>query len=271
MKPPMINQQIIQSVLNRLGDNTQLNLHLFESIDSTNRFLKELPRSLPSTLSCCVAETQTAGRGRFGRHWHSPFGEHIYCSFRWPYQGKLSALSGLSLVVSLAILAMLNSLSIADDIQIKWPNDLLWHGKKLCGTLIEMVGEHNQRLDVIIGIGLNVNSVIPPSPGLVNPWCSLIDITGKKLDRNELIGRLINQLQQHLAQFITDGFAAFMARWQRVDYLYDQMITVLHHTDIIEGRAKGVNAVGQLRLVDKRGAIQELSSGDTSLSAAIAR
>lgn len=271
MKPSMINQQIIQSVLNRLGDNTQLNLHLFESIDSTNRFLKELPPSPPSTLSFCVAETQTAGRGRFGRHWYSPFGENIYCSFRWPYQGKLSALSGLSLVVSLAILAMLNSLSIADDIQIKWPNDLLWHEKKLCGTLIEMVGEHKQRVDVIIGIGLNVNSILPPSPDLAKPWCSLIDITGKKLDRNELIARLINQLQKHLAQFITDGFSAFMARWQRVDYLYDQMITVLHHTEIIEGRAKGINEVGQLLLVDKRGTMHELSSGDTSLSAAIAR
>lgn len=240
------------------------NLHLFASIDSTNRFLKELTSS--PLIEVCCAEMQSNGRGRFGRHWHSPFGENIYCSSRWHFDCDLSRLSGLSLIVSLAIMKALADLGIREDIKVKWPNDILWQNKKLCGNLIEVIAESNGGAEVVIGIGLNVNADTANRPLIDNKaWCSLYDITGKFLDRNELIAGLITRLHLFLTKFMSQGFAAFMTQWQEIDYLQDKIITVTNHLGAISGRANGVNETGQLILVDERGILHYLSSGDTSL------
>ncbi len=256
----LLNEERIQKELSLKHFINPIKLHLLASIDSTNRQLKEIASS--GLIDVCCAETQTAGRGRFGRHWHSPFGENIYCSSRWHFFCDLPQLAGLSLVVSLAILATLNDLGIKDFIQIKWPNDILWHDKKLCGNLIEVITESNHRVDVVIGIGLNVNS--PPSKD--KPWCSLLDITGKHIDRNVIIANLIAQLSQHLQTFIEQGFEKFMTDWRLNDYLYGKSITISHPTGTLNGIAQGVNEGGQLILLDKMGETHTLSSGDSSLN-----
>ncbi|WP_133127206.1 biotin--[acetyl-CoA-carboxylase] ligase [Legionella nagasakiensis] len=240
-----------------------LHVHLFASIDSTNRFLKELPQSM--SMDICCAERQTEGRGRFGRHWHSPFGENIYLSSRWSFNCDLSQLSGMSLVVSLAILSALEKLNIHEGIRVKWPNDLLWNGKKLCGSLIEINAESHGITEVVIGIGLNVNSATNHQLPLDRPWCSLYDITGQPWDRNLLIVQLIMQLYDTLQQFLLHGFSFFQEQWQRVDYLKNQVIRVNYPLGFLCGQAQGVNEAGQLILVDKDGKAHYLSSGDTSL------
>ena len=203
--------------------NQALTLHLFASLDSTNRFLKTHPT--PTPLTCCISETQTTGRGRFGRHWHSPFGENIYCSFACRSEGDPSHLSGLSLVISLAIHATLQRYTNS-PIAIKWPNDLLWHDKKLAGTLIEMTAECHGGTDLIIGIGLNVNTQTQYDKALERPWCSLRDIVGHTVDRNNLIAELITQLSQHLKRFNQVGFSAFHEQWDAYDYLKKRMTTL---------------------------------------------
>ena len=259
-----LNEEALREQLSLKHFKTPIDFHLFASIDSTNRQLKEIPYH--GAIDVCCAETQTAGRGRFGRHWHSPFGENIYCSSRWHFDCDLSRLSGLSLVVSLAILATLNDMGINDAIKIKWPNDLLWQHKKLCGSLIEVIAESNSRVEVIIGIGLNVNSATTNLPVSIDkPWCSLLDITDHYIDRNALIARLITQLSQHLQIFIEHGFTAFIADWHHSDYLYGENITVSHPTGALSGIAQGVNEGGQLILMDEMNVTHYLSSGDTSL------
>ncbi|ETO93620.1 biotin--[acetyl-CoA-carboxylase] ligase [Legionella oakridgensis] len=261
----LLDEACIRQALTNHDFHLPLNFHLFASIDSTNRFLKELPEH--STLGICCAEQQTQGRGRFGRHWHSPFGENIYFSSRWQFDCDLSQLSGMSLVVSLAILASLNELGIDDKIGVKWPNDLLWQGKKLCGSLIEISAESNGKTDVVIGIGLNVNSITEHQPPLEKPWCSLYDITGKPWDRNRLIAQLIIQLHAFLQRFLTHGFSFFQEQWQQADCLKNQMIRVNYPLGFLYGKAIGVNDVGQLILEDETGEMHYLSSGDTSLHA----
>ena len=228
-----------------------INVRVLDTVDSTNQFLKNLPTS--DTIEVCCAETQTHGRGRFGRSWHSPKGENIYFSIRWHLDCHFSQWSGLSLVVSMTILSVLNK--IDNTIRIKWPNDLLWQGKKLCGNLIEVVN----RSDVVIGIGLNVNSSADKL------WCSLYEITRQRFDRNELIAQLITQMDNDLKQFLTHGFGFFMPAWQGVDYLYGQLITVSQPTGFLSGKANGINEAGQLILIDNEGETHYLSSGDTSL------
>lgn len=262
MKP--LDEQLIRQHLDNKLFTKQTNLHLFATIDSTNQFLKELAHN--ASIDICCAEKQTRGRGRFGRQWVSPFGENIYCSSRWELNCCLSHLSGLSLVVGLAILATLQDINIHQDIRIKWPNDILWGAKKLCGILIEIIAETNSCAQVIIGIGMNVNTATHEQPLPDKPWCSLYEITGTYFDRNSLLANLIYHLDQYLEKFLSMGFSAFSHDWQKVDYLQGQFIKVSQPTGSISGYACGINELGQLCLRDELGKMHYLSIGDTSLS-----
>ncbi|MBA3536822.1 MAG: biotin--[acetyl-CoA-carboxylase] ligase [Tatlockia sp.] len=266
LSQPMIplEEQLIRQHLESRHYNKPLNFHLFAELGSTNQFLKEL--AINSAINICCAEKQTQGRGRFGRHWLSPFGENIYFSSRWELNCCLSDLSGLSLVVSLAILASLNDSTIQKDIRIKWPNDILWGNKKLCGILIEISAKTNSCAQVIIGIGMNVNTATHEQPQVEIPWCSLYEITDKYYDRNKILANLIYQLNTYLDKFLLSGFAAFADEWQNLDYLQGQFIKVTQPTGFISGLACGVTELGQLCLRDEKDKMHYLSSGDSSLS-----
>lgn len=251
--------------------NQVLDLHILASVDSTSRFLKN--QDLNSNFTVCVAETQTHGRGRFSRPWHSPLGEHIYCSVAWRFEGALAKLSGLSLVVSLAVHAAIEALFHELNIQpssqpitIKWPNDLLWHHKKLAGILIEIANEADGIIDVIIGIGLNVNACANNHTPIDQPWCALRDIVQQDMDRNRLLTLLIVQLDHHLRGFSEQGFEAYQASWQAHDHLFGRCITVSTSQGKRTGRAQGINNRGYLQLIDEHGVTHTLSSGDTSLA-----
>lgn len=265
LKKPFIplDECLIRQNLNNRNYSKPLNFHLFSELDSTNQFLKELP--LNCAINLCCAEKQTKGRGRFGRHWHSPFGENIYFSGRWDLDCCLSDLSGLSLVIGLAILAALRDCAVYEDIRIKWPNDILWKTKKLCGILIEAIAETNSCAQIIIGIGINVNTATKEQPSIALPWCSLYEITDQYFDRNTIIASLIDQLNNYLDKFLQSGFSVFANEWQNLDYLDGQDINVSQPTGSIRGKACGVTALGQLCLQDEQGKIHYLSSGDTSL------
>lgn len=255
----LLNKSAIHHHLSTLSFPHPIVIHQLQSIDSTNQFLKDLPPS--HTIELCCAETQTNGRGRLGRTWHSPFAENIYCSIRLPATHQLNRLAGLSLVVSIAVIATLNQLGIHDTIKIKWPNDLLWNGQKLCGNLIEIASDSS----VVIGIGLNVNSITQNHSLPDKPWCSLYEITHQIWDRNLLIAHLLSQLDHHIQQLIHHRLQSFLPTWQRLDYLLGHKITVSHHSKIVTGLALGIDTTGQLLLKDASDIIHHLSSGDTTL------
>jgi len=256
-----LSEQRIRDCLNSENFNQAIDVHLFSSINSTNRYLKELALEQTTTLVLCTAETQTEGRGRFGRNWHSPLGENIYCSTRWTFNCSQSQLSGLSLVVSLAVTATLSEWTLLEQINIKWPNDIIWKNKKLCGSLIEVITSNNVSCYVVIGIGLNVNSMDHPDTN----WCSLYDITKQYIDRNKLLAKLIIQLDRHIKMFSDKGFLGFMEKWDAVDYLKNKPITITHPLGTRSGIATGVSDTGLLILIDDEGTSHHLSSGDTSL------
>lgn len=243
--------------------NPLIQLDILENIDSTNRFLKNQPHQ--NNIQICCAETQTQGRGRFGRAWHSPFGENIYFSARYRLDCNISLLSGLSLVTSLAVIQTLSELGLNDNLIIKWPNDILWKGRKLSGCLIELIPESNHT-EIIIGIGINVNSDTRAHPLPDKPWCSLLDISGKLQNRNQIIGRLIEHLHQHIQCLQTSGLKPFLEKWHAVDGLYGQWITVSTPTQMISGFAEGIDELGRLILADRHGELHYLSSGETSLA-----
>jgi BirA family biotin operon repressor/biotin-[acetyl-CoA-carboxylase] ligase len=208
---------------------------------------------------------QTQGRGRFGRQWYSPFGENIYCSSRWILNCDLTKLSGLSLITSLAVLATINNIYPDPNIKIKWPNDILWGNKKLCGTLIEIMTESNSTIQVVIGIGLNVNSDSQNHIVLDKPWCSLYEISQQHYNRNLIIAQLIINLERYIKKFLNNTLGDFMEEWNGVDYLYGKHINVAQTDGSISGKAKGINQLGQLLLEDDNKTIHVLSSGDATL------
>lgn len=256
----------IREVLTSRGSMRQaLHFHVLDDIDSTNRYLKEGAKR-PEIQVCC-AEKQSQGRGRFNRPWVSPFGENIYLSCRWQLKLPSESISVLSLVLALALLDGLElSLGHTSDVRIKWPNDLLWNDKKLSGILIEIVSEMNGVFDVVIGIGLNVNTDSKINPLTEKASCSLFDITGTLFDRNAIIAHILISLEKSIQLLQNSGFQAFESRWQSKDYLEGKFINVTQMGKRIEGLASGVNYLGQLRLVDESGVTHYLSSGDTSLS-----
>lgn len=257
----LLDKDQIQDELNKQHFTLPYHLHLFQTIDSTNRYLKELPPS--SNLEICIAEEQTQGRGRFGRHWHSPFGENIYLSTRWNLQCDLNKLSGLSLVISLAIVNALKEFDIADGIKIKWPNDVLWGDKKLCGSLLESVS--NGLNQIIIGIGLNVNSDTHKHQLPDKSWCSLFEISRQFYNRNAIVVTLINTLYEYLYKFLQADLSLFMQEWQNLDYLEGKVITLKQGNCKFMGEACGVNKSGNLIIKDEFGLKHYVSADEITL------
>lgn len=257
----LLNEAEIRQHIHSL--NPMIQFDILDTIDSTNRFLKSKPRQ--NDIHICCAETQTQGRGRFGRTWHSPFGENIYFSARYHLACDITLLSGLSLVTSLAVIQTLNELGLNDNLSIKWPNDIHWQGRKLSGCLIELIPDSEQ-IVVVIGIGINVNSNTQAHPLPDKPWCSLLDISGQLQNRNQIIGRLIEHLHQHLQCLQTSGLKHFIDQWRVVDALYGQAITVSTSTGIITGLANGIDETGRLILIDANNDVQHLSSGETTIA-----
>ena len=260
----LLASEKIKSILTHLNFKISYELYCLSTIDSTNRFLNDLPPN--QLVRYCCAEEQTAGRGRFGRQWNSPFGENIYFSGRWVLSEKLNKLSGLSLIVGLAVVDCLKKQGVNEKISVKWPNDLYWKTKKLGGILIELNTKNQGKSDLTIGIGLNVNTGSTSRNLSDKPWCSLLDITGDTFDRNELIADLIITLNCYLEDFLRTGFETFKPLWENVDYLKDKWVTVSQPKGKLSGYARGVNADGHLRLQDSTGTLHDVSAGEASLS-----
>lgn len=216
-------------------------------ITSTNDYLiQRLP-----TISCgtvCTTEAQTAGKGRMGRTWRSPFGTNIYLSLYWRFPCKLHELSGLSLVVGLAILESLKEIApIPAELGIKWPNDIWYKGAKLCGILIESIGKTTGAqppyTDVVIGIGMNVNMMAKDAS---NVMIDLRRIFGFIPSRNHVIASMLNALACALNRFQQRGFIDFTKEWAQYDLLAGKIVTLSSEHQAQTGVAQGVNERGEL-------------------------
>ncbi|WP_232058662.1 biotin--[acetyl-CoA-carboxylase] ligase [Aquicella lusitana] len=248
-----------QKIKKRL--NEKVDLHLFESIASTNDYLKSIKPV--KGISFCLAEQQTSGKGRLNREWYSPFGRNIYLSCLYSFQKDISELSGLSLVISLTILKTLKNYGIT-GLFVKWPNDIVHGNKKIAGSLIEIQAETHGFCQAIIGVGLNVNMLGGDLP-ITQAWTSMRKILGSPVDRNELCARLINTLLADLREFEEVGFSGFVDRWSEADALANQTITLKNVREEIRGKVAGINEHGHLLLRLANGSIRAFSSGDTSI------
>lgn len=260
--------------LKKIIENTDLKYHkyltkekiiIFKQIASTNSYLLDCAKNPDNQLIFCLAEMQTAGRGRLNRNWISPLG-NIYLSILWKFNLNLKNLSGLSPAIGVAISRTLAAGGI-ENISLKWPNDILYEDSKLAGILIETLAgiKHTQ---AVIGIGININNAsmlggdlaidntlrlttankLLPKPFSKQFLMNITNNINNIFELNILLGSLITNILDILLIFEIQGLAPFVTEWQLKNYTLNKLVTIYNHNkqSIIKGVNKGIDNNGAL-------------------------
>ncbi len=241
----------------------RLRVRVVPVTDSTSSRLLETPaQNDPQAL---LAEFQTAGRGRRGRSWLSPFGTQLALSLAWSYDALPPQLTALPLAVGVICARVLQAQGAA--VALKWPNDLVVRGengelRKLGGILLEHRGEGGGGCRVVVGIGINLS--VPPGQAatVAQPWINLGELI--PVARNRLAADLLQALERMLAEYPQTGFAPLAADWARFDVAAGHAVRVLIGERPLDGIACGIDAHGAL-IVEAHGVRHHLHSGEISL------
>jgi BirA family biotin operon repressor/biotin-[acetyl-CoA-carboxylase] ligase len=236
-------------------------VEVHSSLASTNTHLGERLDQLDgSTL--CFAEHQTAGRGRHGREWVSPYGANLYFSLYHRFPLAMQELGGLSLAIGAAVAEVLSE-SIP-DIRLKWPNDLLLDGRKLAGILVDVHGSADGPVDTVIGVGLNVAMPLEQGGTIDQPWT---DLRGRMEDvpsRNSLAIALSVAVLEATQQFRGVLPETYLRSWRRFDAWQGEPVRLQRGPEAVLGVHAGIADDGSLRmLVD--GQERLFQSGEVSL------
>ena len=230
-----------------------LECHFFDSIESTNLFLTNRPFS--NKVQLCLAREQTQGKGQYGRNWESQRDGSILFSIRRNFPQECN-LNGLSLVVGLAIIKVLEKDCLVEGFKIKWPNDIFFEGKKLAGVLLENQMQSGNQ-SVVIGVGINY--ALDQSMKFEIPWTDLAKITKTVPDIKLLTAEIINNILVMSEHFIAFGFDDFKLNWERYDMLQGKKVKYTDLKDSFEGEVVGVSSQGALKILTKNG-VKELHS-----------
>lgn len=230
---------------------------------STNDVVLGRLRAGDSSCVAILAEQQTAGRGRRGRPWVSPYAANIYLSLPWQFSGGFSALDGLSLAVGVALCDAAVEAGV-QGVGLKWPNDLVCGGRKLGGILIEVSGEASGPCAAIIGVGLNVAMSRNLAVEIDQPWTDLAREGAMYGSRNQLAARMLTCLAEAMAKFTEQGLVAFLERWRQYDAISGKAIRVVVGETSVSGIARGIDGRGGL-LVEIEGASRIFYGGEVSV------
>lgn len=246
-------------------------LEVFTDLESTNRHLLEGPAPTPGELAACVAEYQSAGRGRRGRSWHAPYGMGLCLSAAWSFRETPPELAALSLAVGVAVRRVLRR-EAGIDIDLKWPNDLVWDHRKLGGILVEFTAEAQGRCHVVAGLGINI-AMPPQLLEDVSDWPrGAVDLRqatdGGEPRRTELATALVDALRALFADYERHGFAPYRDEWRSADHLNGMAVSVDESSGSVHGTARGIDADGALLVETGADRPRRIISGDVSVRTA---
>lgn len=242
-------------------------LEVHFQLESTNNYLREQQSHGLDSICGCVTEWQSAGRGRRGRAWVSPFGGGLYLSLLWCFPQGPGEMGGVSLVVGLAVLRAFRSLGI-HGAGLKWPNDILWEGGKLGGVLLDVSGESSGPCSVVVGIGINMRVRPELMQSVDQPWVDLYTVTrGEMVSRNRLAGVILDRLITLMQEFQHHGMEPFLEEWHQHDLVTGRQVQLRLPDRTIAGTAQGVDSNGAL-LMDSGGVLCRFASGEVSLRVA---
>lgn len=261
----LIDGPAIIAALSRESRRHLVRLFVEETLPSSNLFLRDRFLHGAGHAEVCLAESQTAGRGRRGRQWMSPWGRSLLFSIGWRFQGGASVLEGLSLAVGVVIAEVLEKHGL--DVALKWPNDVLLvtgqgHGK-LAGILLELSGDAEGPCEVVIGIGLNV--VLPEAlRAELDQAASAVADQAPGVSRNQLAAELIEALLGLLNGFEEAGFGPWREAWNRRNAYAGRDVDIVQGGLSYVATVDRVDEAGNL-LVTCDGEVQRLVGGEISV------
>lgn len=258
----LLESNAITSYLGSHACSLLSSLAVLGEIDSTNRFLMDAARDGALCGYACVAEYQSRGQGRRGRGFVSPIG-NIYLSVLWRFDQDASFLSGLSVAIGVVVAEVCQRLGVTEA-GVKWPNDVLWQGRKLSGILVETQTDPMAGVAVVVGVGLNFRMAKKPGASIGQSWVDIQSAAECLPNRNKAVGCLLEAILLALEQFSTHGFTPFKSRWNQNDVMKGRPVVLRGNDDSIEGMANGVDEIGAL-LLDVDGVTRSVMTGDLSL------
>lgn len=217
-------------------------IYYYDVVDSTNTRAKEIGRR----GILVIAERQTAGRGRFGRRWLSELGG-IYFSITLPKSIPIEDVPKLTLTTGVAVAEAIGG-------RLKWTNDVLIDGRKVCGILCELAGEVEEPL-IVVGIGINVNNPVPSYA------TSLKEVHGRDLNRSEVLGRVLRKFAEYYDKLLKGEWKDIRRRWKELSDTLGKEVIVRVAGEEFMGRAVDIDEDGAL-LLERNGKISRVYSGE---------
>ena len=243
---------------------SKFTIEVLEATASTNTLLVQRANLGAAAGSVIAAEWQTHGRGRRGRAWESGVGAALTFSLLWRFQQGAGFLAGLSLAIGVAVARALARAGVPAA-GLKWPNDVMWDGRKLAGILIELHGEMQGPSAAVIGIGVNCELPARVRERIDQPVADLAEAGGAAADRNRVLALMLIELERVLASFAREGFEPLRDEWHRRHVDQGKMVRlVLPDGASLEGIAAGVAADGSL-LLDTASGRRRFHSAEISL------
>jgi len=257
-----LSKASIESALTDVAVTRLPQVFVFDELSSSNQWLLDNLQLLSADEMLCIADSQTSGRGRAGRGWHSPAGSNIYMSFSIT-TFKLAEISSISLVIGLALVRSLSKMGVK-DLALKWPNDVLLGSKKLAGVLIE-AKKHNEKTILVVGVGINVD--MPADLNLQSElaWADLSQAGLSAADRSDIVAHVYSECEQLVGRFMEKGFSSLREEWESYDAFMGKAVNVINNNEVLcEGEESGLDDHGRL-LVKTDVGVKVIHSGDVSL------
>ncbi len=263
----LLQESQVRAGLNSVSSALLTELVVDEVVGSTNaEALLRIGQGAGAGV-VCTAEQQTAGRGRRGRAWVSPYARNLYLSLIGEFTQGAAALEGLSLAAGVAVARALEKSGL-EQVQLKWPNDVLHRGAKLGGILLEMTGDAAGSCQVVVGVGVNVSMPALTASSIEQDWTDVSAIASAAAvtcpGRNELLSALLNELLPLLHDFQDEGFSSWQKSWQALDAHAGKSVVLSTGSERLAGTARGVNERGALQLETALG-VQSVFGGEISL------
>ncbi len=263
-RPSVINQPLIEAHL--AARQLEFGIECVDEIDSTN---DEAMRQLASgrrTPFVVIARRQTRGRGRFGRVWHSEAQGNLYASFAFRPEVPPERMQTFTLWMGVNVCEVVANFTRSTP-GVKWPNDILFDGRKAGGMLTEARMDADQIRDLVFGLGLNINSGPSSLPEtLAKRATSLSEQTRAILDINKFAAALIGRVLDAYEQFVSGAYTRnFAERWHACDVLRERPIGLIHGTQHIRGTALGIDDEGSLIVRTDLGRTERFRAGEVTL------
>lgn len=249
--------------------SSSLALDFLPVIDSTNLELtrrlanKDLAPAIQANNTLLIAEMQTAGRGRRGRDWFSPYAASLSMSISFKMEGGANVLQALSLAVGVVTKEVLSQHGVA-EVELKWPNDLYLKDAKLGGILIELSGDLAGPCNVVVGLGLNVFRTQQPA-SIEQPVAYLSDLLGVAVCRSDLVADLALALEVLLKNYALEGFKPWQARWNAAHVWKGKKAFIITPQQKVAVTLAGVTETGELEVTYEDGSQGVINAGEVSV------